>query len=416
LQLGVLLAIAPRARRTLVPVLQEDGIAEEEEQQQPPSPLDQLLPLPPEDMPMPPPPSNEEIQAEEESTSEDEDTERVMEEEPTSEEDKDTSKEEEEKELLIPEQFMFGVDANTPVDPRLIQFQQWTRKGRGGKRSRIFNLLRGRFVKAIFPKGEGKGRIAVGATLRAAAPFQKYRREHAHDNRLVYIRDSDIRIKRLKRKAGSLIIFVVDASGSMALNRMGAAKGAAMTLLQEAYKGRDKICLIAFADDEASVVVPPTKSMALTKTRLEQMPCGGRSPLAHAMVTALRTGLNAIKVKQDVGKVVMVLITDGRPTVPLCVSEGEDFDASTAEPGDVNPDGQASRQYCRKEVYALAKQLGAIKDLDILVIDTEDKFVGTGVAKEISRLALGNYYSLDATKAADVAAVTRKHVEQTRIS
>ena len=101
-----------------------------------------------------------------------------------------------------------------------------------------------------------------------------------------------------------------------------------MTLLQEAYKSRDKIGLIAFHDAEAEILVPPTKSMALASTRLEQMPCGGRSPLAHALTTALKTGLNAMKVKQDVGKVVIVLITDGRPTVPLCVSEGGTFDAT----------------------------------------------------------------------------------------
>ena len=159
-------------------------------------------------------------------------------------------------------------------------------------------------------------------------------------------------------------------------------QGAALTLLQEAYKSRDKIGLISFHDNQAEILVPPTKSMALASTRLEQMACGGRSPLAHALTMALKTGLNAMKVKQDVGKVVIVLISDGRPTVPLCVSEGGVFDgvAMATEPKDVKPDGQASRRFCEKEVYAIARQLGAASnDLDLLVIDTEDKFVDKNV-------------------------------------
>lgn len=317
----------------------------------------------------------------------------MQEQQSENDEEKELNQENEEF-MPIPEEFMFGVNM-VPIDPKLLTFMERVKKGQGGKRSKQFNLERGRFCKAIFPQGGIKrGRIAVGATLRAAAPYQKLRRKMAEgtkkEGKVVYVDKNDFRIKKLTRKSGALIIFVVDASGSMALNRMDAAKGAAISLLSEAYKARDKICLVSFHHDHSEVIVPPTKSTALTKSRLEGMPCGGGSPLSHALTIASKVAINEKKIKKDVGKVIIVLLTDGRANVPLCVSMGEGFDPTLLP----SIDGRPSKQFLRDEAISCAKiyrKLG----LDLLVIDFEDKFVGTGIAQDIAYAAGGKYYQID---------------------
>jgi magnesium chelatase subunit D len=399
LQYAVMLAIVSRARH---PFLMEDESTEtnaQQEQQQQQQPGDELQPLEPE--PEMPPVDQSEV--DDELESEDQNNNEEMQEDSA-----DQAEQEEEEVLEIPQEFMFGVDFDTPIDPRVLHFQhKLTRKGKGGKRAKIFSISRGRFVKAIFPKAEKRGRLAIGATLRAAAPHQKIRREREakqgvvksssrglHHHPKVHIIKDDFRIQRMARKAGTLVIFVVDASGSMALNRMAAAKGAAMLLLKEAYKSRDKIALVAFHGSQAEVLVPPTKSTSMTKNRLESMPCGGGSPLAHALETAIRTGLNEIKIKRDVGRVILVLLTDGRANVPLSFSRGE----PNAQNDDNIINGISSdRKLLREEVIALTKQLAVLPDFDLLCIDTEDKFVGTGIARDITKAALGTYHHLMGT-------------------
>lgn len=367
-----------------------------------PEQMDQMMPPPP---PPPPPPSMDEQLDNEQEEKEEEEKE---EEEKPDEENEDQNDSPDVPE--VPQEFMFDIDA-TPIDPDLIEFSQRQRSGKGGGRGMIFSQDRGRYIKPMLPKGKVV-RLAVDATLRAAAPYQKSRRERAigtkNESRGVHIQSSDVRIKKMARKAGSLIIFVVDASGSMALNRMNAAKGAAMSLLTEAYQSRDQICLIPFQGEAADVLLPPTKSIAMAKSRLEQMPCGGGSPLAHALQMASLTGINAQK-SGDIGKVVVVLISDGRANVPLCVSNGEAFDPDADEN---SKDGKPSRGYLKDEVIACAKKLASLPGFNLLCIDTENKFVSTGIAKDIANAAGGKYHQIAKADGKAIASVTSQTLSQ----
>jgi len=382
LKLAVKLAIAPRG--TFINSPQDE---------------DEMMPPPP---PPPPPPPQMDDQQNEDQNEDDEDEDEQQE-----EPDEDEDREDEAPDVPeVPQEFMFDADS-TPLDPDLIEFSNRERNGKAGGRGLIFSQDRGRYIKPMLPKGKVV-RLAVDATLRASAPYQKSRRERSigtkNEGRGVFIEQSDVRTKKMARKAGSLIIFVVDASGSMALNRMNAAKGAAMSLLTEAYQSRDQISLIPFQGEEADVLLPPTKSITMARKRLEQMPCGGGSPLAHAIQSAMLTGINAQK-SGDVGKVVVVLISDGRANVPMCVSMGEEFDPDADED---SKEGKPSRKFLKEEVIACAKKLGALPGFNLLCIDTENKFISTGLAKDIANAAMGRYHQITKADGNAIASVTNQ--------
>lgn len=197
---------------------------------------------------------------------------------------------------------------DTPLD-------KLTRR-QSGRRSRTrTERKRGRYIRAR-PAREKRDDIAFDATIRAAAPFQSQRAEERE--RVAFaIRPSDLQRKVRVKRAANLVLFVVDASWSMAVaERMAATKGAILSLLTDAYQRRDRVGLVVFQKDRASLVLPPTNSVQLAQRALIDIPVGGKTPLSAGLYLAHQVIMQEKRVHPDVMPL-MILLTDGAGNVSM---------------------------------------------------------------------------------------------------
>jgi len=176
---------------------------------------------------------------------------------------------------------------------------------------------RGRYIQSRPANGKTND-LAFDATVRAAAPFQRERGELRVRNRVAFaIRPIDYMKKIRVRKAANLILFLVDASWSMAVaERMAATKGAIMSLLTDAYQRRDRVGLIVFQKNIATLVLPPTNSVMLAEQALQDIPVGGKTPLAAGLMMAYEV-LRKEKLLHPEIMPLLLVLTDGAGNVAM---------------------------------------------------------------------------------------------------
>lgn len=220
-----------------------------------------------------------------------------------------------------------------------------------------------------FPKGKVKD-IAFVATLRAAAPYQKNRKS---PNLSVVIEKGDLRENIRQKKTSTTIIFVVDASGSMAAKkRMTAVKGAILSILTNAYEKRDKVAMISFRRNKAEVLLEVTKSVELAEKKLRTMVTGGKTPLGEG----LKKGYQIVKkekLKNPEDIILMVVVSDCKGN----------FSLSSKNP--------------MEEVFHIGRKITQ-EAIDTIVIDSETGFLNLGLGKKLSETMKGKHYTIEELK------------------
>lgn len=240
----------------------------------------------------------------------------------------------------------------------------------------------GRYVTSRLPGDGGLTDPAFDATLRAAAPFQVRRK---HVGRAIALRRWDLRQKVRVRRARNVVLFVVDASWSMAAEaRMEATKGAVLSLLMDAYQRRDRVGLVVFQKEEAHLLLPPTNSVELARRRLEHVPTGGKTPLSRGLLLGYRV-LEQVRRQDAESMPLLVLITDGQGNVSMT---------------DLPPQEESRR---------VAEQIGR-RGIRCVVIDTEHEQFNRGLARQIAESARGEYYHLAEVHAQALVQTVREHL------
>ena len=272
------------------------------------------------------------------------------------------------------------------------------RKGSGRRLMTKTKDTRGRMIRA-YQDEQALEDLALVDTLRAAAPYQRLRAaskmeqeklstqsqqlEHQSSKGLsIVVKPQDYRRKAREKRIGAYQLFVVDASGSMAVrHRMEATKAAILSLLRDSYIHRDSVGLIAFRKESAEVLLPFTRSVERAERLLASMPTGGKTPLAHGLRMAY-TMCDRLLRAHKAERIQIICITDGRAT-------SGDSDDPVAE----------SKRW--------ARIVGTLP-VDCIVIDTETGFIKLGLAKELCKLMNGSYYAMDTISADRILRVSRR--------
>ena len=234
------------------------------------------------------------------------------------------------------------------------------------------NALRGRPVGAR--KGEPRAgqRINVLETLRAAAPWQKLRqRQQAPTDgqiQRIVVRKEDFHVTRFRQSGQTTTVFVVDASGSSALNRLAEAKGAVELLLADCYVRRDSVAVLAFRGQTAELILPPTRSLARAKRSLAGLPGGGGTPLANAIDAAI---LLADQLRKKGETPIVVLLTDGK--------------------GNIARDGRPGRAQAATDALAAATEM-RLRGFSTLLVDTSPQ--AQDAAKNLAQAMGAQYLAL----------------------
>lgn len=238
---------------------------------------------------------------------------------------------------------------------------------------------RGRYSRAVSVRGDDF-KLALDATMRTAASSQLFRRREA-SGRALRVEPEDFRYKQHSRRAGTLYVFAVDTSGSMALNRIAQAKGALARLLRQSYINRDRVSLITFREREGRVLLSPSQSSALAKRLLDALPVGGATPLTSGLLRALEVCERAAR--QGTARIVLLIFTDGRANVPR--------------------DGRTSGDLAgvRRRIAVEVEKIGvALQRLGVVpvVVDTQNRFTSGGEGQALAQTLGGRYIHLPARR------------------
>ncbi|MFD4562042.1 putative cobaltochelatase [Streptomyces sp. NPDC058469] len=247
-------------------------------------------------------------------------------------------------------------------------------EGAAGRRSRA-RTEHGRTTGSRRPQG-ALTKLHLAATIQAAAPHQLAR---GRSGRGLVVRRDDLRQATREGREGNLVLFVVDASGSMAARqRMSAVKGAVLSLLLDAYQRRDKVGLVTFRGSAADVALPPTSSVDAAAVRLESLPTGGRTPLAAGLLKA-HDVLRVERLRDPARRALVVVVTDGR---------------ATGGPEPVALAGRAARLFAADGVASV-------------VVDCESGPVRLGLAGQLAGELEGTAVTLDELRADSIAGLVK---------